>query len=464
MKKILTVIVCACLALAGIYAGAGYWMGVQVGRQHDRLIETINKSTYLKASVKSYERGIFSSRVLVTLTVARPKVEKSISFGIVDTVYHGPFAFFKNRHIAGPRPVLATIRTQLAPDDSSDEFKKIVEKAPEIGSSEALTIISIDGSGVSYFDIPSFQRKFPGENSEVFDVNWGGFSAQSHFDPRLEQISGSFEGPFLQIVESGNLQFRMKDLLGSFDSRPGVKGVYVGSSSFSVASIEGIEKDNTVFNLIALGGKMESGVTGETIDGSLRLGFDKLDAGGMSMGPSTMEFDGRKLDAEILARFQKLLPELQKKAVAEKTDGADEARDKLTALIGELISKSPEFEMKQLEVKTDKGDLKGKARLTFTGPGLNFAGNILGLIASIEANAEFSVSEALFLFIAQNAYSKGSGANLEEAKNSVDELVKGLIAANILLREGDSFKSSAAYKHGIVTVNGRKLDLSKLKQ
>ncbi len=70
----------------------------------------------------------------------------------------------ENPHLKrGLRPVLAVIRTRLAPDASGEALKKMLEKIPELESSEILTVLSTDGGGESYFDVPSFQRKLTDE-------------------------------------------------------------------------------------------------------------------------------------------------------------------------------------------------------------------------------------------------------------------------------------------------------------
>ena len=181
------------------------------------------------------------------------------------------------------------------------------------------------------------------------------------------------------------------------------------------------------------------------------------------MGPLAIEFEARKLDAEILSRFRKLAPELQKEAGGH-TEGARAGLEaQLIQIMVELLAKSPEFEIKQLAVKTNKGDISGKAKLTFAGGGQNLAGNILALLGSIDASAELSVSEPLFMLIAENALLSATAPQPEEsAESNVDGLVKGLLTANIMVSENGSFKSAATYKHGVLTVNGRKLDLSNL--
>lgn len=462
MKKTLAIVLFLCLALVAAYGAASYWIGGQARNQHDLLIAQINRSNYVEASVKSYERGLFSSRALTTFDLILPESGNSIKFSVINYIYHGPFVFMENPHLkSGLRPVIAVIRTRLAPDASGEALKNMMGKIPELESSEVLTVLSTDGGGESYFDVPSFQRKLTDEKGVQTEVTWGGFNAQSKFNLPLGEVTGSFSSPTLEMTGQNDL-LRVKDIKGDFNSHPGIKGISVGSTALSIGSIEGIEKENTSFNLNSFGLKAESGVAGDAINGSIRLNFEKLDAGGMGVGPFAMEFEVRKLDAGVLSRFQKLVPEFRKKA-AEKTGNANgEIERLLTQIMVELLVNSPEFEIKQLGIRTDKGDLNGRAKLTFGGLGKNLAGNILGILSSIDASAELSVSEALLYLVVENVFHDRSAQDHESAKASANELVMGLMASKYIISEGGSFKSSATFKHGILTVNGRKLDLSNL--
>ena len=462
MKKTLTIVFLVCLALVVAYGAAGYWVGGQARNQHDLMIAQVNRSNYMEASIKSYERGLFSSRAVTTFTLILPESDKPIKFSIVNYIYHGPFVFLENQHLKKRlRPVLAVIRTRLAPGDSGEALEKLLEKIPELESSEILTVLSTDGGGESYLDVPAFQKKFPDEKGGQVEVEWRGFTALCKFDLHLGEVAGSYSSPSLQVTEQNQL-LRVKDIQGDFNSHTGIKGISVGSTTLTIGSIEGMEKENASFNLSSLGLKAESGVSGETINGAVRLSFEKLEAGGMRLGPFALEFEARKLDADVLSRFQKLAPEFRKKA-AEQTEKAKGEIEKLyTQIMVDLLGNSPEFEIKQLDISTDKGNLSGRAKLTFGGPGKNPVANILALLFTIEASAEISVSEALFYLVAENVFHDASTQDPESAKTSVNGLVKGLMGAKYIISEGGSFKSSATFKHGILTVNGRKLDLSNL--
>jgi len=463
MKKILAALLFICLAMVLAYGGACYWVGGQALRQNDQLIAQINGYNFIEASNKSYDRGLFSSRALTTFTLTQPGGGDSIKFSLVNSIHHGPFVFLRNQHLKGGlQPVLAVIHTQLASDECSEDMKKLLEKIPELQSSEALTVISLDGSAETYCDVPSFRKTLTNEKKEQIEVQWGGFGAKSKFNVQLGEASGSYSAPSLQVTDKNGL-LRVNNIQGNFDSHRGMKGVSVGSMAFSIEGVEALDKGEPSFNLNSFGMKAESGFAGETVNGSIQLGFDKLTGGGLVLGPLTIEFEARKLDAEVLGRFERMAPELRKKAAEGAGDVEDVTDLFVRKILGDLLAKSPEFEIKQLKIRTDKGDLSGRAKLTFAGLGENAAGNILAILSGIDASAELSVSEALFFFVAENALRAGSAPDSEPAaKHSAGEFAKGLLAQNIMVRDNGAFKSSAAYKHCRLSVNGRKMDFSGL--
>ena len=462
MKKTLRIFLFLCLTLVVAYGAASYWIGGQARKQHDLLIAQINSSNYMEASTNSYERGLFSSRALTTLTLMLPERGNPIKFSIVNQIYHGPFVFLENPHMKKSlRPVLAVIRTRLAPGDSGEPLQQIREKIPELEASEILTVLSIDGSGESYFNVPSFQKKFPDEKGGQVEVEWRGFIAQCKFDLQLGEAAGSCSSPSLQVARQNEL-LQVKDIQGDFNSHPGIKGISVGSAAFSIGSIEGMHKEDILFNLTSFGLKAESGVSGETINGNIQLSFERLIAEDMELGPFAMEFEARKMDAEVLSRFQKLVPELRKKTAEQTGKSNREIEKLLTQITVDLLANSPEFEIRQLAVRTDKGDLRGRAKLSFAGPGKNMAANILVLLASIDASAELSVSEALLYSVVENVFRNDSAKNPESVKTLANALVTRLMAAKYIISEGGAFKSSATFKNCTLTVNGRRMDLSNL--
>lgn len=456
MKKTVTVVLSVFLVLALTYLGANYYVGLQAAKLHDQWISRLNGSKRLKVSAVSYKRGLFRSVALTKVTVTDPPKGRAVSFELVDTIYHGPFVFLHDPHFTPSLwPVMAVIQTRPAVGTG---MKEILEKVPELASAELLTVLSIDGSAASYLDVPAFQHKFAQAKGGQLDVKWGGLTGKFSIGEHSGEAVGSCDCPSL-LVNAPDREFRMEGMRGQFDSHAGIKGISVGSSGLSIGSIEATEKGHSVFTLASFGVKAQSRVDGDKINGSIRVDFNKLNTGILGMGPFAMDFEARKLDAAVLARFQKLAPVLQREGMENSDAARGQMRGMAAKIAADLLAGRPEFEIKQLDLRTDKGDLTGKARLTFDGNGQDLSRNVLALVASVNASAELSVSQALFYFIAQSELGTKGAADSTQAKTDAGQLAARLLASKYMIDDSGAFKSSASFKQGVLTVNGNKLGL-----
>jgi uncharacterized protein YdgA (DUF945 family) len=458
MKKTVTIIFGTLLVLVLAYVGVSYYVERQALKFHNQFIEQINSSQELKATVVAYRKGLFSSQALTKLTLVDGPKHRSISFEIIDTIYHGPFVFLRDPHFQGgtTRPVMAVIRTRLAPEAG---LKEAFQKVPELSSAELLTVLGIEGGVDSYLDVPSFHHSFTDKKGQTTDVKWGGLTGKMNIGKKA--ALGSCDCPLL-LVSGKEGQVRMEGMKGSFDSHAGLQGMAVGSSVFSIANIEAIEKGQSIFSLVALALKAQSKAEAGKINGSLGLNFDKLNTGSIEMGPFSIALEARKLDPAVLARFQKLASVLQREQLNNDKAAKNQMEVLLAQMGAQLLAGRPEFEIKQLALRTSKGDLNGKASLGFDGKEKNLPQNPLLLLASVDASAELSVSQALFFFVAQNELRKDNASGSDEAQNDAQQLAARLLAAKYIVSDSGAFKTSAAFKNGALTINGNRLGLSKL--
>ncbi|MGC9194725.1 MAG: YdgA family protein [Syntrophobacteraceae bacterium] len=459
MKKTVKILFCALLVLILAYVGSSYYVGRQALKFHNQFIEQLNSSKALKATVVAYKKGLFSSQALTKLTLVDAPKRSAISFEVVDTIYHGPFVFLRDPHFQGGiRPVMAVIRTRLAPEAG---LKKAFEKVPELSSAELLTVLGIEGGVNSYLDVPSFHHTFTDKKGETTDVKWGGLTGKINVGKKAGEAFGSCDCPLL-LVSGKEGQVRMEGMKGRFDSHAGIQGMGVGSSVFSIGTIEAIEKGQSIFSLVSLELKAQSKVEADRINGSLGVNFDKLNTGKLELGPFSIALEARKLDPAVLARFQKLAAVLQREELNNDKAAKSQMEGLLAKMGAQLLAGRPEFEIKQLELRTSKGDLSGKASLGFDGKGKNLSQNPLLLLASVDASAQLSVSQALFYFLAQNELRKDDASGSDQAQTDAQQLAARLLAAKYMVSDSGAFKSSAAFKNGALTINGNRLGLSKL--
>ncbi len=469
MKKLLLTLICLCIVLAGAYGGASYWFGMQAEKQYDLLLQQISKPNHVLAENKSYERGIFSSRAITSITIKG--TGSDFRFGIVNSIQHGPITYVTDPHLKGGfQPAMAVIRAGIAPgQDSGQEIKQLLEKFPELGASTSITILSLDGSGESFLEVPAFRKKLPDSEGKETEVNWGGLTSKTGFDIGLGEITGILAAPNLEIAQDG-VRFQLRNLKGDFNSHPGIKGVSVGSFAISSEQVDAEERGSDPFSLEAPGLQVETGVSGETITSNLRVSFKRLSAAGETLGPFSLEFEARKLDPELIIRLQRVAAGLQAGIGSGTDDEAYQAAvNQLKELLIHMLAKSPEFELKGLNIKTSMGDLAGKAKLTFAGSSNLFA-NLFTLANAVSANADVTVSEKLFYHLAERSLGtaldtpgRQDGEQIDQlAGEGARNLAGWLLAQNFMIRENGSFRSSATFKSGKLTVNGKKVQVSDL--
>lgn len=471
MRKLLAALLLLLLVLSGAYCAASYWVGAQAQKQYERLLTQTSHYGSIEITTQKYERGVFHSRAITSVAVRMQGTGEALHFTLADTIQHGPLAFLTNPHATRRfQPVQAVISTRLAPSGENGKWlKNALEKIPELGSSEIWTVLFLDGSGESYMDVPSFQKKLPDSRGGELFLDWGGFHARTHFDMSLNEATGSFAAPRVNFT-AGDETLNVHDTKGDFSGRNGWKDIALGGVNVSCDNIAFTSAAGNVrLRLAGPGIEIGSGASGNTMNGSLRAYFEKLETNGDTYGPFTLELEARKLDPEALSRFQRNVKEL---GMSGKS--GEEIRKALNSCYLQLLTglavKSPELELKALRLESDKGEANAKAKFAMSGSGFSLDNPLL-LLTGISASADVYVSEPLLVYAVEAGYkgavkSSEAGPGAERAdirvRQKAAKMLQLLEAQKILMREGESFKLSAAYKSGRITVNGRKIPLTDL--
>lgn len=471
MRKLLAALLLLILVLSGAYCAASYWVGAQAQKQYEILLAQVSRPNSVEIATTKYDRGIFLSTAQTSVTVTLQGKEEPLNFTLVNTIQHGPLAMLSNPHATRRfQPVQAVITTRLAPAaENGNMVRKALEEVPELASSEIWTVLYLDGSGESYADVPAFQKKFKDAQGVETSLDWGGFHSRSHFDIALNEGTGTFNAPWIKLNEKGEW-LNVRETRGEFSARADRNDVTVGDMSIACKGVDFTSGDGNVpFRLEGPGIETGSGGTGDTVNGFVRFHFDKLAAAGGTYGPFSMELEARKLDAAALSRFQKNLKEI---GASEKSgrDVTKALNSCYMQLLTGLAAKSPEIELKELRLGSDKGDFTATAKIVVAGSGFSLDNPILLLLSGISANADVFVAEPLLSFAVEKSLTgalKVEGGPSDEeaaslAKQRTAKTIEQLLAQNYLVRDGASLKVSAAYKAGRITVNGRKIPVTDL--
>jgi uncharacterized protein YdgA (DUF945 family) len=560
------VIVCALLVIVpGAWLGAAYYFGVRSERTFSDALRRVGEAVNLNVSTEEYHRGLLVSRAKTAVEINLPvkggenkagsgeipKENSSVRLVLVHRIYHGPFPFTSRfyKEKVFPHPIQALVETGIeAAPDTSEPLKRAFEKIPELAATKSWTVIDMKGNGESLLDAPPFKREFEaGGSGANLTVAWKGLTYRLRFSPQREEYLGSLLAPALDVsAKDGALS--IAGIESSLNVHRGTSGIFVGDSTFGISNVhfsEKKEKPALDFSIANLQMKSHGQEAGPDLDYSLIMTMESLLTRGASWGPAGFELDLRKINADAFVKLQAALEELQ---LGRSGISEDETLKMLTEKFVQfgpgLFKDSPELELKQLSLKTDKGDFTGGAKIGFDGLDPKEAGNLVKLVSSLYATAEVNVAESLVrnllantLDVGEIASTGGSGRDSADqpamespeesgseaakepmeqsaresaeasvkqsaedsteqsaeqaAKDSaeqsakqpveqpagqspeqaaarmaalIDQKVNELVQEKVFIRENGILKATAAYKNGVVTLNGVDLPLASLLQ
>jgi uncharacterized protein YdgA (DUF945 family) len=487
VKKFFSIIIILLLLVFGLWASATYWFGLKAETQYRNFLQQASSGqALLKLENASYQRGLFESkaRTLVEITgSAGPDgVSRPIRLTLDHDITHGPFSFSRPVHGKVPfTPLMAIIESKLVPGgEDQSQLAEFTTRVPELASARDYTVVNLDGSGQEHLTIPGFQRTLG--NKDQTAVACKGLSLQIDFTGDLKGIRGSLHVPGLEIVEK-DIRLNIHEVEAAFDSGEGAAGLALGDASFDMASFEMTSKRDSypaTFLIEALGVRTSSRASGDVIKLSVAVKAGRLRIGEDPCGPAIFEMELRNLDAPSLAKLQRLVRERQTHHPARTSRDATQLA-MITAfgdILPGLLSKSPELEVRQLDIKTALGDFSGMARISFNGSQLDSGFNLLVAAKALAAEAEFKAGERLLhdilwklmkeKIIGQRRTLQGPAPNDEEtsaiASAHADEQIEALRAQNLLVKDDGRYGVRATYKAGELVLNGRPLSLLDLLQ
>jgi uncharacterized protein YdgA (DUF945 family) len=482
VKRFFSIVVILLVLVSGLRVGAGYWFGLKTEEQYHDFLREASQWQYLKLVNESYNRGLFESNARTLVEIQHPAGSagdnQPIRLTLTQAITHGPFSTSTPDGKWQFRPFMAFIETRLVlGPEAQSRIAEVYAQIPELASVRAYTVIHLDGGGEEHFTIPPFQHTL-GQEDKVA-VAWKGLSLKVDFSADLKRFTGVLSFPGLEVVAK-DISLKIEAVKSSFDSHEGISGLTLGEASFDVGVIDLAAKPGTgspALLVRAFNARTSSRAAGDEVNLRVALTADQIRVNENQYGPGIFEMEFRNLDAPSLARLQQTLREQQTAHAHQSPEAAQMA---MLAGLGEilpgLLRKSPELEIRQLDLKTSLGDFSGKAKVAFDGKQPGSTQNLLALATAIAAQAEFTVGDRLLRhmvssimkenFIEQRKEQQGASPGEQErdaiASAEVSEQLKALTAQNILVKDNGTYRASLSYKAGQLVLNGRPLSLQDL--
>ncbi|HBD08058.1 MAG TPA: hypothetical protein DCZ69_07325 [Syntrophobacteraceae bacterium] len=491
MKKGIIAIVVLLVLVVCLWGGATYYFGMKTEQQYQTLLQKASQSRYFTFVNQSYERGFLGSKARTVMEVhsvpGAAADNQTIKITLDQAITHGPFPIGKSGNGESQfKPVMAVVDTKFVPSpDAQGQFKELTAQVPEIGAIRDTTTLYLDGNGVEYFVVPAFKRTFGDE--EKVTVDWKGLTLQVNFSNDFKGFKGSLNIPGL-VVEGKDGDLKVKDVNSTFNFAEGISGLSLGDASFTLAELGFAEKKDAkpvTFSLRGFNASTSNKASGDVVNSMLTVRTDQMKLEDVQYGPGNFELEFRNLDAAMLAKLQKMLRETE----AQPKPQSDEASEmmnlaKYGEILAGLLKKSPEIELKRLDLKTSEGDFTGNAKISFDGTKAGPDFNVIGLAGAIAAQADCRVGERLLHRILTPIMKDRIISEIKEraaeddpqaepelpdekelnalVASAIEEQLNALMQQGILQKGNGEYRSTASYKAGQIVLNGRPLSLQEL--
>jgi uncharacterized protein YdgA (DUF945 family) len=488
-----TILLGAAAALAALLGLAPYGFGLMAEKTYQRFIERPPGPGEPVPTAKSYVRGWFSSRAQAEIRVDAALLKTyqpylrglgitppdPLIFTADEVIGHGPWPLAGLSGGGVPfLPVQAEIHTTITPDPATREFLAHFTAA---GDPYRITrTLCLGGSQRLRFQSRAGKIVLPAPNPHAgglaggASLLWEGVRFSASFSPNLETSrTTASAGAVRFLLPGAEMSFQAVEV--NADSASGPQRLKVGATSTRIGSARLMltlrAKDS--LDLSAGGLKITTSVApaNESLKRLFALEVNDLGIAGKHYGPGVYTQEIRHLDPAALARLEQAWPQPAWRGTADP----DEERALLERWVGALLDvarHSPELEVTRLSLKTEDGEIHGKAKVSVRGdrvaPAGSGAASLLGLLDSeAEIVVPAGVLEALMQAQLRRSLGASTGAgqtpNLSEeqirslAAPATRQKIQALVALNYLVEEEKNYRIRLSYKEGRLLLNGQPL-------
>ena len=466
MKK--CVIILLLIVAAGV--GSPFFVGKQLEGRLPAYLQRAAQIGQLNIELTSYDRGLFRSNAVTTLTFHGVNTEQIV---LQHTIWHGPLPIGQaSNGLWQFSPAAAVVETTLTTGSMQQgAIADLLNRLPGFESFHDLTVVSLSGSTTSQFSIPPFNQNFI-EDGDNIEFEWGGLNGTSDISADLTRIESETTLSGIKLSDATS-ERAITDLAATIRVHEDLSGLLLGNVTLDSSAItfgpRGLPPEFSVkgFQL-----RNAAKLDGVTVNYAIEIAVDEIVHPTMTFAPAGFELLFSRLDAATILAVQHQLQKLQTNVVnLPESDIIRQVSDIYIAALPALLQKKPEISLNYLRAQTAAGDLWAKGKLTLSDES-NSLITLDNLSRLVQAEGEAQISGDLLRTLVrqtlqpnmESAWQSGQFGDIskEELNNMIDtgsqQQIGALVQQGMLTADGKNYRIDFSYKNQQATLNGHTLN------
>ncbi|UZE95653.1 YdgA family protein [Alkalimarinus alittae] len=418
----------------GVIALSGpYISGTQAESQYHQAIEALNAQAGVEAVSESYEKGYFGADSVTRIKFDRSELDDEMPQEVR----------FKTHFSHGIYSVKAVSHLALD-EETTASLKDILGDKPPV---EIVTTVNVFGDASVVATTPNIDFTDP-EMGDKISISV--FEMTVDVPSDYKQVTASINWPGMKMTGADGKDLAIGQLSMTQTGSQLTDYLWTSDMVLTLDSISGLDSEQR-FDLINL--KMTS-ITEEASKGRIDSGFEmSID----SVKLNEEEFKNQKLVFSLkdlaIVEFDTLMGTFDKlEETSQITDPQQQAMAQMEqfARIGQdvtaLFNKGLKIDISELFVNTPKGDVTGVLHIeqpesdtaANAGPG--------ALLQTTKGHLSLAVPVQL----------------LALAGPQIQQQLEGLLAQNLIVKDGDVYKTEAKLESMVININGTEMPLPPL--
>lgn len=395
MKRIVGLVI----IIAALILGSYYGMGVLTERTLRKNFDLVNQTNGVFVNIDKYQRGWFVSKADLSWRIHVPERVVKDKDGQSKTVpaqnfdmqmplviHHGPVIFANSRVKFGLG--YANTNMQL-PQTYQEKFNEAFTADSTKPKLEISLFVNYLNRSRAHFDLPQFTL-----NTKDGDAHfeWSGMRSDFSVSSNVDNLDGSITVDGIDFTKD-KVKATVGKITSEYNLHRTASGLFIGDGSLEVPSFAMSNPEKKLFELEGFQVNSSSDIEADLFSSSFSTSVDKIFANDKTYGPGTLKLAIKNLDAEVLARLNQQLSNIQ---------GTEEQRQQsLLAILPELpklFSKGAEFEISELHFVLPEGAIEGNLLVALP---KGDVGNPFQLIQKIKGDGKIKIPASVLKEIAQ---------------------------------------------------------------